>query len=186
MLFVEGEKFNVSRFYVPPAVPNMVPQPGDVITYDQFGEPVINRPVRGIGFVGPKQGVPGSKLFVAQKEIDIIDYAQISPSQLKMEAEKGAVAAKRQLDDDVDMIKSINQERTAFNELVMGVAKDATGHDGKTPKEWRDSLPGKSLSKQPTEKPTFPEMVMLQYNPAFGPVGVTTQTLFKVNIYMDT
>jgi hypothetical protein len=99
-----------------------------------------------------------------------------------MEAERGAVAAGRQLDQDVEMIKSINKERRTFNELVMAAARDATGREGKTPKEWRDKLPSRGLSKQPGEKPTYPEMVALQYNPVFQPVGITTQTLFKVFI----
>ena len=37
VLFVEGEKFNVSRFYAPPAAPNITAQPGDVVTYDAYG-----------------------------------------------------------------------------------------------------------------------------------------------------
>ncbi len=176
VLFVEGEKFNVSRFYAPPAAPNIVPQPGDFITYDQFGEPIINRPIAE--FKGGPAKPLGPRGMLGQKEI--VDFAQISPSQLKMEAERGAVAAGRQLDQDVDMIKSINKQLKEFNELVMAAAKDATGHEGKTPKEWRDKLPGKGLSKQPDEKPTYPEMVALEYNPVFQPVGITTQTLFKV------
>ena len=44
--------------------------------------------------------------------------------------------AKNQLEADVNMIKSINKERKKFNDLVIAVAKDATGKDGgKTPKE---------------------------------------------------
>ena len=45
MLFVEGEKFNMARFYAPPPPPNVVPQPGDIITYDRFGMPGILRHV---------------------------------------------------------------------------------------------------------------------------------------------
>ena len=39
ILFVEGEKFNVSRFYAPPAAPNITPQPGDIVSYDASGMP---------------------------------------------------------------------------------------------------------------------------------------------------
>ena len=74
-------------------------------------------------------------------------FSLLRPSS-KWKRKRGAVEAGRQLDQDVvDMIRSINKERTAFNELVMGVAKDATGHDGKTPKEWRQKLAGKGFSK---------------------------------------
>ena len=86
--------------------------------------------------------------------------------------------AKNQLEADVNLIKSINKDRKKFNELVMAVAKNATGKDGgQTPKEWRQTLAaGNGISKQPSrtpEKPTFGEMVSLAYNPVFAPVGFT-------------
>ena len=62
VLFVEGEKFNVRRFYAPPPPPNVAPRPGDMVTYDQFGMPVITRPL-GAGR-SHKAGVPGSKSLV--------------------------------------------------------------------------------------------------------------------------
>jgi hypothetical protein len=187
VLVVEGEKFNVNRFYAPPAAPTIMPQPGDIITYDQDGMPVIHRPVQQVAIADPIQSVPGSKVLLQQKEIDVTDYAEISTSQLTMEAQKGAVAARNQLEADVRLIKSINEKRTKFNDLVMDVAKDATGRDnGKTPKEWRNALvPGNGVSEQPA-KPTYGEMVALAYNPVFAPVGFTIQSLFKINITADS
>ena len=88
VLFVEGEKFKVNRFYAPPAAPDITPQPGDIITYDQNGMPIINRPVRQAAVMGEIKGVAGKRSL--QKEMDFVDYAEISPSQLKLEAEKGA------------------------------------------------------------------------------------------------
>ena len=87
------------------------------------------------------------------------------------------------------MIKSINKERDKFNRLVMAVATDATGKDGKkTTKDWREALPGASgVSKQPSPaKPTYGEMVALAYNPVFAPVGISTQSLLTINVYPDT
>jgi hypothetical protein len=43
-----------------------MPQPGDVITYDQKGMPVINRPVRQSTIMGTKQGISGSKNLIEQ------------------------------------------------------------------------------------------------------------------------
>ncbi len=60
ILFVEGEKFNVARFYAPPPPPNVVPQPGDIITYDRFGTPGILRHVVDM------KGVPGSSTLAYQ------------------------------------------------------------------------------------------------------------------------
>ena len=88
VLFVEGEKFKVNRFYAPPAAPNITPQPGDIITYDQYGMPIINRPVRRATVMAETTRAPGTKNFFEQKEMDFVDYAAISPSQLLMEAQR--------------------------------------------------------------------------------------------------
>ena len=86
------------------------------------------------------------------------------------------------------MIKSINEKRKKFNDLVMAVAKEATGKDGgKTPQEWRETLAaGSGFSKKaPGAKPTYGEMVALAYNPVFAPVGYTAQALFRVYVNID-
>ncbi|HKI20016.1 MAG TPA: hypothetical protein VKA15_19155 [Isosphaeraceae bacterium] len=106
-----------------------------------------------------------------------------------LEAQKGAAMAEAQLEADVAQIKSMNQDRKRFNDLVMAVAKDATGKDhGKTPKEWREALAGgNKSSKRPSNpsKPTIPEEVPLVYNPAFAPVGFSTQTLTQTRVIED-
>jgi hypothetical protein len=186
VLFVEGEKFKANRFYAPPAAPDITPQPGDIITYDQNGNPIINRPVRQATVMAETKGVAGSKPFSVRRELEFVDYAQISPSQLKMEAEKGAIVAENQLEADVNVVKSINKQRNKFNELVMAAAKNATGKDGgKTPQEWRETLAAASgVSKQPTPaKPTYGETVALAYNPVFAPLGISTQTLLGIKLY---
>ena len=177
VLFVEGQKFNLRRFYAPPAAPDILPQPGDIITYDSLGEPIIIRPIAE-DKTGPIEGIRNTGLV---KQLRRVDYAEISPSQLKAEAERGALEAGRQMDRDVDMIKLINKERKEFNELVMGVAKEATGQDCKTPKEWREKALGKGFSKPPGEKPTYPEMAVLEYNPVFQP-HISTRMIMKVFI----
>jgi hypothetical protein len=42
-LFVAGERFNVQRLYAPPALPNILARPGDTLTTDLYGLPVIER-----------------------------------------------------------------------------------------------------------------------------------------------
>jgi hypothetical protein len=71
----------------------------------------------------------------------------------------------------------------------MAVATAATGKDrGRTPKEWREALAaGNNSSKAPTktpEKPTFAELVSLDYNPVFAPIGFMSQSHSR--IYVDT
>jgi hypothetical protein len=174
VLFVEGEKFNVRRFYAPPAAPNILPQPGDIISYDSLGEPIIIRAIAEVG-LNEAASIRGTGL---AGQVRLGEYAEISPLRVEAEAEKGAVEAGRQLDRDVDMIKLINKERKAFNELVMGVAKAASGKDpGKTPKEWREKVLGKGFSKPPGDKPTYPEMAVLDYNPVLQ--RVTTRVILR-------
>ena len=42
VLLVAGERYNVRRIYVPPP-PNLGPQPGDLVAYDQYGAPFVSR-----------------------------------------------------------------------------------------------------------------------------------------------
>jgi hypothetical protein len=186
ILFVEGEKFNVSRFYAPPAAPNLTPQPGDIITFDASGMPVIARP--SITSIGKRIGVPGSKTLI--QETDRVQYDFISPAGLIAEAQRAALIAEAQLEADAAMIKSINDGRKQFNDLVMAVASDATGkNSGPTPKEWREALAGPNQSNRPSKtpnKPTFGEMATLVYQPVFAPTLVGSKTITQTRFYVDT
>ena len=162
VLFVEGEKFNVRRFYAPPPLPNVSPRPGDIITYDAMGMPLITRNTP-IG-VSQKGGVPGSKTLVNER--NFVTSETYSYSQAIAEAQRGAANAKAQLASDVAEIDAINGQRSTFNDLVMNVAKDATGKSlGKSPKEWRKALEtgnGPDTQKTPSREhpiPTIDELI---------------------------
>jgi Pretoxin HINT domain len=43
MLFVEGKRANLQRFYSPPSAPSFRLRPGDMLTTDEYGLPVIDR-----------------------------------------------------------------------------------------------------------------------------------------------
>ena len=43
VLFVEGQRFNVQRLYAPPPMPNIPLFPGELVTYDAAGLPVVQR-----------------------------------------------------------------------------------------------------------------------------------------------
>jgi hypothetical protein len=108
-----------------------------------------------------------------------------------MEAQRAAAMAEAQLEADVAQLKSINQDRKEFNDLVMTAATDATGKDhGTTPNQWRAALAGgNKSSKQPSGtsfKPTISEVVPLVYNPVFAPVGLTAQTLTQTRVFEDS
>jgi hypothetical protein len=165
-LLVEGERVNTQRVYAPPPPPNVTFRPGDVISYDAYGMPVIGH------FMGPafdKQGVPGSKTLITQERPAL----QYSVTQGLVEAQKGALAAQAQLQNDVAQIEAINDARNKFNGVVMNVAQAATGKDlGKTPKDWRDALDAgpHKYEKRPSRippKPTITELALLNYTPVF-------------------
>jgi hypothetical protein len=191
VLFVEGERFNVNRYYAPPAAPEIGLLPGDFVSFDPSGAPIINRPVGEDLPVTLTQGVRGSKTLVSQTQTNTTRYAQISLMELALEAQRGAFMAQVQLEGDVAAIRSLNEERRAFNERVMAIAKDATGKDhGNSPKEWRDALAHRAnSSKQPDRtrsKPTVDENVPLVYNPEFMPVGITSRTVTQTRVFVDT
>ena len=170
VIFVEGEKFNVSRFYAPPAAPTITPGLNDTVTYDQFGMPVITHPLFSFG-VAPN--APRLKGLVPERDLSV----QVSVRELMINAQLGAASAEAQLEGDVKAIKSINDARTGFNDRVIAVARAATGKDhGNTPKEWRDAVLPKDKYAKKSEKPTLTELVPLAYNPAFTPMQ------FVVNI----
>ncbi len=175
VLLVEGERFNVRRLYAPPPPPTIMPRPGDTISYDAFGMPVITRPLGG---PISKQGVPGSKVFVYERERAV----QFSATQEMIEAQRGAAVAQVQLQGDVAQIEAINAARIPFNDLVIDVAKAASGKDlGRTPKDWRTALAGEDkYGKQPSktaQKPTLDALVPLAYNPAFAQLGFVTKVI---------
>jgi hypothetical protein len=162
-LFVEGEKFNLSRIYAPPAVPNIVPQPGDVIAYDRNGVPGVIR------WVAAMAGVPGSSTLAYRFRGEV----RLSEPQMLQEAQRAAQAAENQLESDVAQVKAINAARRHFSELVIAVAAYATGKDrGPTPKDWREAVLGAKALKQsgdePSKNPTITELVPLGYQPAFA------------------
>jgi hypothetical protein len=182
VLFVEGERFNVARFYAPPA-PNIVWRPGDMISFDASRMPVI---IQNVGTTSVTRGVPGSKTLVTRT--DQTEFGEYSVAQMMAEAQKAAVAAEAQLESDVAQIKEINANRRQFNDIVVTVAAYATGKSrGQTAKEWRDAIAGeKNYRKYPSSqppKPTVAEMVPLAYSPVVVP-RLAFLTLTKT--YVDT
>lgn len=175
VLFVEGTQFNMARFYAPPPPPNIVPRPGDIISYDRAGMPVITRDLGQ----SPKAGVPGSKTLAF--EADVI--AQYSASEMMLQAEQGAARAEAQLQGDVAQVKSVNDARRHFNELVISVASYATGKTiGLEPEDWRKAVKvGQKYSEEPKpDKPTITELVPLAYQPTFAQLG------FMYRVFYDT
>jgi hypothetical protein len=173
VLFVEGERFNVRRFYDAPA-PFLRFQPGDIVSYDENGLPAIIRP-SGLTSSTLVQQTGTKKTGTTQTFVDHELATRYSLSEMLAEAQRGAISAQLQLQSDVAQIEALNDARTKFNTLVMNVAKDASGKDlGKESKDWRDALAAqgqgryRKTSQESPRKPTIDELVPLAYLPRFG------------------
>jgi hypothetical protein len=95
---------------------------------------------------------------------------QISLRQLAIEAQKAAISAQAQLDNDIQTVKSINTAREEIAKEILSIAKTASGKDlGDKPQAWRDWITEQAGSlievKRDKPKPTFPELVTLAYTP---------------------
>ncbi len=244
----QGSAPNLKRLYSPPAGPNITPQPGDRVTYDENGLPVLFRPEQvwymqtSLGqlvastpqlpgpsaqfksqFVGllAQSGLGanaqrvGNALFSNyQSYVNLANsnyyfspnpflrmavtapapFAGIRPNpgslitfqfasgatipvgQMALEAQKAAVAAEQQLENDVAALKQYNQGLNEINDRVLPVLKDISGLDiGPKPAEWQKwyvNLIGYQLNQlQASERPTMVEDVPLAYQPQPIPIG---------------
>jgi hypothetical protein len=177
VLYVEGQKFNVKRVYAAPAVPNVVPGPGDLVRYDQNGLPIIERPnvsattytpIPGASYL-PMAGAPrmGRQDYVANTPV-----TRFAAGEAVLEAQRAARSSKEQLENDVADLEELNAPRKRFNELVISALKAASGKAvGDTPDAWRETLPkkkqyGEVAAKSP-RKPTYDELIPSDYRPTF-------------------
>jgi hypothetical protein len=164
ILLVEGDQFNLKRLYAPSA-PSVTPRPGDIISYDQNGMPVLTRP---LDIVSNLARAPSSRALFNRRAA-----LSISLEQSLIETQKSAAVAQLQLDGDIAAIEAQNTARKSFNELVLMVVRDATGKDiGTKREEWEAALASpqayvKKASRNP--KPTLAEFVPIAYTPRISP-----------------
>ena len=171
VLYVEGERFNVKRYYAPPPPPMIALQAGDIVTFDQDGLPVITRP----GGVLATLPVAGTSTALQLRQA-----ARFSLGQNAIEAQRGALSAQAQLQADQARIEAANAARRAFNERVLSILKDATGKDpGDRPEDWTTWLAARAGQSppRPETRPrrTVEQRVPLDYNPVFGQLMLLSQ-----------
>jgi hypothetical protein len=175
VLFVEGQQFNIARFYVPPT-PNLAVMPG-------AGRSQVLNQSRTIQS-RTKQGAVVTDTMTVREAV-----ATYSMADFIMEQRKAAAVAETQLEGDLSVIKAINAERRRFNDTVIAVVSSATGKDlGTSPKDWRAAVAGKNsrnASAEPSVKPTFSEMIPVMYNPVILP-HLSFATITTSNSYVDT
>ncbi len=103
----------------------------------------------------------------------------IPVGRMALEAQKTAVVAQQQLENDVAAIKQYNQGLSEINDRVLLVLKDISGLDiGPKRAEWQKwyvNLIGYQLNQlQASENPTVIENVPLAYQPQPIPIGQLT------------
>ena len=94
ILEVEGEHYNVRRFYAPPPPPLVRLQPGDIVAYNSLGMPVITRPLETL------DSMQGSMSIGSQRSdftVDLNSAIRLDLGRNQIEARRAALSAEAQL-----------------------------------------------------------------------------------------
>ncbi len=184
-LFVRGKQFNVQRLYAPPSLPNIPLFPGEPITYDAWGLPVVSR------YLGETNDVQQRTLSI--ESIDLGPYTRYSRwrktttttettttpiqrtleipiGQIYLQYQTSALVAEQQLLNDAREIDSYNQFANDSYRRISQVLGEVTGQDlGQDQKKWMTwwvEHQGYTYTPyEPEDKPTFTENVPLAYVP---------------------
>jgi hypothetical protein len=207
VLFVQGERFNVARLYAPPPMPYIRLFPGEPITYDAYGLPVISRylgatlstsqstqwTTRSLGKsdaaieAALRQGA-NPRRFVAPGYVTTstttttttpIEHSiQIPIGQLMLQYRTAALVALRQQGSDVEAIDEYNAVAGRLNERVTQVLHGVTGQDlGEDPQSWAAWWVDQ-LGYAQKVSPSQPTPTVVQNVPlAFVPPGVAPQAV---------
>lgn len=171
VLFVEGARYSIRRFYAPPPPPNVSLRAGDMISYDAQGFPLILRPGQQLFSADHGEIIGGTPMRVTETQRMV---QAISPRQLQSEALNAAAAAQTELERDLAEVRALNDVRARFRELVTRVLRDATGQnlgeELEPWKRWLGQLRGsRDAETRPRPKPVYDEVAPLSYKPYYGP-----------------
>ncbi len=192
VLLIEGDRFNTQRIYAPPPPPGFNIRPGDTITYDQYGMPVVSRS-ESHHLGTSKVGVKGSKSLVNETDVTETTTETFSFSNAIIEARKGAAYAEAQLAADLKRVEAINDRRKQITDMIRAVARGATGKDlGPTSKDARKALEGQdgryaATPRRERLKPTVADLVPLDYVPNIAAImTIQRQTQALTQIVVDS
>ncbi len=119
--------------------------------------------------------MPGSK----DLAFETTGVVQFSATEMLVEAQRESAFAEAQLQADLSQIKSVNDERRHFNELVISVASYATGKSlGEDAESWQKAVVGQLSNPSESVKPTLTELVPLEYQPTFAQVGFMNRIVY--------
>ena len=206
-LFVEGEKFNMRRFYMPPTVAQIGASHSDLIP-DGFLLPLKTDspppwpPKPGAQQVGIVDGVvlfvydytmapktPPPKYNDPSQEYQTYErnllQAKINAEYKFEEAAKVAGGAQAQLENDVNVIEATNATIRERNARVAEALRRVSGKDLGEDREawlkwWLESRGYKYIAPKDRDKPTLDMQVALPYFPSSGPPRITGATASNV------
>jgi hypothetical protein len=164
-LFVEGEQINLRRLYAAPGPTIPYPRPGDLISFDAYGLPVIMRVLADVSGIS---SLPESRNpFVTKKLSAGVQY---SVRENILQAQRAAFSSQAQLESDVREIEGLNEAKRSFNAILSAALQEVTGKNlGTEPaawKEWLDELRG-SRRPETKHKQTLTQLVPPSYSPTF-------------------
>ena len=188
VLTIEGDRSNVERIYAPPPAPGFNVRPGDQITYDESGMPVVTRSINRF-LAATSTPIKGSNGLFNKTDFFDNETETFSFANAANEARKGAYFAQVQLATDLERLKAINEQRKRVNDRVAGVARAATGKDpGSTSKDWRKAFErqGGRYATEARPKPTVSQMVPLDYVPDLAAIlAIRHQTAALTHVTAD-
>jgi tetratricopeptide (TPR) repeat protein len=137
--------------------------------YFPINNPLLYMAMRSTSFDGTGAANPGSMF-----NFTFASGTTIPVGQMALEAQRAAMSAQQQLQNDVHAIDQFNDSLGQFNDRVLPVLRDISGQDtGPDPiawLKWFNNLVGFN-QLQASERPTVTEEVPLEYQPQPIPLG---------------
>ncbi len=170
VLFVEGERYNVRRFYVQPPTPTNASLPR-IFTDDVPFNPTAGQ----LASLGLSPVYPGGQLPLGPNHhnnaIDTTIVAARRDAQISNALradQENALLIQRQLNEDIEAIDLMNESIRMTNERVLPVLNDVTGQQfGDDPvawQRWQVDQAGYAMldSSSTSPKPTFDMVVRVE------------------------
>jgi hypothetical protein len=168
VLFVEGERFNVRRLYTSAPPPDVALMPGDIVTFDALGLPVITRSRNPNQNAAPVIYGPGFQVLRAPGS----GTREIPIGRMYAQYQQSALVAQQQLQNDIRSIDGYNAEAKAANEMTVAALTGITGKDLADDREawltwWTDQRGYVYEPPAYGPKPTFSQVVPSSYTPSY-------------------
>jgi hypothetical protein len=125
-LTVQAPGVMLERIYAPPPPPNLAIFPGESVTFDGQGLPVLNRHTDSTGLPFAWQSRSGV-LFPSRCILPPHVPVVIALGQMWLENWRSARFAQQQLLGDAAVVEQTNERIQAVNEHIAGVLRQATG-----------------------------------------------------------